>query len=154
MKNFSLKPDPQVYCVLINGYTKNSMMEKAENTFQTMEIKPNIFVFGALLDGYCSIGQSEKGEKLIRSLLNEGIELNAVLIRILIKGYVKESNFDKIQSLIQTYPNQGINTYNEILKSFLVSKKSPVHFIQFMEKNNIKKNQKTFELLKEFYSEK
>jgi pentatricopeptide repeat protein len=152
MKKFSLKPDSHIYSILIDGYSKNSMIEKAEITFQNIDVKPNIFVYGALLNGYCSNGQSEKGEKLIRSLLNEGFEITAVLIRILIKGYTKESNFDKIQILIENYPNQGINTYNEILKSFLVSKKSPVQFIQFMEKKNIIKNQKTFELLNEFYS--
>lgn len=102
-----LDDDVYVGTSLLDMYVKNECLRSAQVVFTNME-KRNICSWNALISGYSFSGLFEDAERLLSSMVKEGIKPDLVTWNSLIAGYSKWGNNKEALAAIDRIKSSGL----------------------------------------------
>ncbi|XP_039143193.1 LOW QUALITY PROTEIN: pentatricopeptide repeat-containing protein At2g36240-like [Dioscorea cayenensis subsp. rotundata] len=103
----SSRPPADLYNILINGFSKHSLYDKALQWYHTMlkdRVKPDTYTFNILISCCCRTRSFDNALTWFKAMRAQGCDPNVVTFNTLISGFFKEKRY-----------KEGIGVAREIL---------------------------------------
>ncbi|KAK9723976.1 hypothetical protein RND81_05G038500 [Saponaria officinalis] len=124
--------DVYLYTALISRYCKKEDMKQACRLFDEMagkKVAPTSHTYGALINAYnslasglCKLNRHDDANRLLYTMLENGLTLNTVNYTTLVDIHCKEGNFDEAKWLIREMEDNGespnVVTYNCLIDGY------------------------------------
>ncbi|CAA7059013.1 unnamed protein product [Microthlaspi erraticum] len=94
--------DIRTFNILLDGFRKNGMLEKALVIFQRLQksqMEPDIFTYNIIIEGLCKACKVEDAWKLFCSLDLKGVMPDVVTYSILLDGFCRKGLKEEASAL-------------------------------------------------------
>ncbi|KAF0911401.1 hypothetical protein E2562_008283 [Oryza meyeriana var. granulata] len=113
------------YSAMITLYTRSGLFAKSEEVITLMnydEAVPNMENWLVRLNAYSQQGKMEEAESVLKSMVDEGIDLDVVAYNTLITGYGKVSDMQNAMEVFNRLKSAGLapdeTTYRSMVEGF------------------------------------
>ena len=97
MEHAKLKPNVNMYSMIISGYCKQSDMEKAKSWLNRMlknKVAPDAYIYTSIIDGYMGQANIDGAEFAFKSMMKRDIKPTSVTYNILMHHSAKKLDMD------------------------------------------------------------
>lgn len=120
-----VKPDVSSCTVMIKGFCKTGMIEKAQKLFDKMPVRPNLLTYNTMVNGLCKKGLMEAALELVEGMKQTHDCLpDTVTYTTLIDGYCKIKDLEDAQKCFDVMVSRNLEpnelTYNTLINGFCV----------------------------------
>ncbi len=111
MTDCELSPNESTLTFMLNCYAKHAL-SRSEELMTKMDskynLKSNRVHFSVVIHAYILAKQMNAAESAYQRMLEQGIEADHIVLRILMRGYVDNSEIEKARAIVEQLTSMGI----------------------------------------------
>ncbi|XP_057873721.1 pentatricopeptide repeat-containing protein At3g24000, mitochondrial [Cryptomeria japonica] len=110
------------WSAMIGGYTQNGFAENAMKIFKQMQlagVKPVSTTFASILPACAKVGVLEQGMDIHRSIIENGLSLDVVVVSALIDMYIKCGSIQKARKLFDKASQRDLVSWTVMIAGYV-----------------------------------
>ncbi|KAF7729244.1 hypothetical protein EC973_004774 [Apophysomyces ossiformis] len=112
MEKSGIKPRKYAYTMIINGFTKNSDMDRAKRWLKRMKmngIKPDVYTYSSMIDGYMRTADVTRAEAVFREMMKQKIKPELTTYNIMMHHAVRQLDIDTAVTFWERLRDAGLD---------------------------------------------